>query len=126
MSAKRVLVYVMALLSVFLPSGIAILNMARFYSVDGEQANADRIVRDYVRHTGKNPKCRVSLRSQFPKRLPDRFEQLWQKNQMVWDYSWVCFAEDDRIEGVLSVFSDGNTAWSGTSSKVGDMPPEEY
>lgn len=126
MSTTRVLVYLVAILSIFLLGGLAASNMARFYSIEGEQANADHIVRDYIKRTGKDAKCRVSLKPEFPKRFPDRFEQLWRKNQMIWDYSWECFAKDDRIEGVLSVFADGNTAWSGTSSKTGDMPTEEY
>jgi len=126
MSAKRVLVYLVVLLSIFFLAGLAVSNIARFYSIGGEQANADRIVRDYVKRTGKDAKCLVSLKPEFPKRFPDRFGQLWRKNQMIWDYSWKCFAKDDRIEGVLSVFADGNTAWSGTSSKTGDMPTEEY
>lgn len=123
---SKILVYFCIALLFSVAASAVFLNRARLYSADGQQMNAEHIVSDYVKRMGKNAKCRVSIKPEFPKRFPSRFEELWHKNQMVWDYSWSCSAGGDDIEGILSVFADGNTAWSGTSSKTGDIPTEEY
>jgi hypothetical protein len=102
-------------------------NQGRIGSYEDRQQSALSIVHEYVsKSQNKGFTCKVVPVDGFPKRYPKKLSDIYMPNQEVWSFTWVCKSGKENIDGILVVFADGNTVWSGTSSTRGDLSTEEY